>query len=256
MGGAVGADEAGAVDGEAHRQVLDRHVMHDLVVAALQERRIDRAERLEAFGRKAGRERHRMLFGDADVEGAGRERLLEDVDAGARRHRRGDADDLVVLLRFLDEALAEHVLVGRRIRLGLGLRAGGDVELDHRMILVGRGFRRAVALALLRHDVDQDRALGRVAHVGEHRQQVIQVVAVDRADIEEAELLEQRAAADHEAARVFLGAQRALLEELRHLVGDASQRVTRQTDRCGPSRGATDRPTSRRPAARSTCRCR
>lgn len=39
------ADEASAVDREADRQVLDRHVMHHLVVGALQERRIDRAER-------------------------------------------------------------------------------------------------------------------------------------------------------------------------------------------------------------------
>ena len=70
MGGAVGADQAGAVDRKAHRQALDRHVVDDLVVAALQEGRIDRAERLVALGREAGRERHRMLLGDADVEGA------------------------------------------------------------------------------------------------------------------------------------------------------------------------------------------
>ena len=54
MGRAVGADQAGAVHGEAHRQALDGDVMDDLVVGALQEGRIDRGERLEAFGRKAG----------------------------------------------------------------------------------------------------------------------------------------------------------------------------------------------------------
>ena len=120
--------------------------------------------------------------------------LCEDVDAGARRHRRGDADDLVVLLGFLDEALAEHVLVGGRVRLGLGLGAGGDVELDHRVVLVGGGFGRAVTLAFLRHDMDQDRAGLHVADVLQHRQQVVEIVAVDRADVVEAELLEQRAA--------------------------------------------------------------
>ena len=115
MGGAVGADEAGAVDGEAHRQALDRHVVDDLVVAALQEGRVDRAERLVAFGGKAGRKGHRMLLGDADVEGAVGEGLVEDVDAGAGRHRGGDADDLVVLLGFLDEAL-RRTRSGRRAR--------------------------------------------------------------------------------------------------------------------------------------------
>ena len=73
VGRPVGADEAGAIDGEAHRQLLDRDVMHDLVVGALQEGRIDRAERLKAFGRQAGRERDGMLLGDADVERALRE---------------------------------------------------------------------------------------------------------------------------------------------------------------------------------------
>ena len=37
MRGAVGADQSGAVDGEAHRQLLQRHVMRHLIIAALQE---------------------------------------------------------------------------------------------------------------------------------------------------------------------------------------------------------------------------
>ena len=70
MGRAVGADQAGAVHGEAHRQLLDGDVVDDLVVAALQEGRIDRRERLHAVGGEAGGEGHRVLLGDADVEGA------------------------------------------------------------------------------------------------------------------------------------------------------------------------------------------
>ena len=84
MGRSVGADEARAVEREAHRQALDRDVVHDLVVGALQEGRIDRGERLVAFGGQTGGERHRVLLGDADIEGALGERLAENVDAGAR----------------------------------------------------------------------------------------------------------------------------------------------------------------------------
>ena len=69
------------------------------------------------------------------------------------------------------------------------------------MILVGGRFRRPVAFALLRHDVHEDRPRFGVAHVAQDRQQVIEIVAVDRADIVEAELLEQRAAGP-EAARM------------------------------------------------------
>ncbi len=40
-----------------------------------------------------------MLFGDADVEGAIGEGLLENVEPGAGRHGGGDGDDLVVAAR-------------------------------------------------------------------------------------------------------------------------------------------------------------
>ena len=68
MGRAIGADHAAAVDREQHVEVLDRDVVHQLVVAALQERRIDRDHRLGAFAGHAGGERHRVLLGDGDVE--------------------------------------------------------------------------------------------------------------------------------------------------------------------------------------------
>ena len=79
----VRADQAGAVHAEADRQVLDRDVVDDLVVGALQEGRIDGAERPVALRGEAGGECHRMLLGDADVEHAVREFLRELVEAGA-----------------------------------------------------------------------------------------------------------------------------------------------------------------------------
>ena len=52
MGWPVGTHQTGAIYGEAHRQALDRNVVHHLVVGALEERRVDRRERLEAFRRR------------------------------------------------------------------------------------------------------------------------------------------------------------------------------------------------------------
>ena len=75
MGLPVGADQPGAVDREAHRQFLDRDIVHDLVIGALQKGRIDRGERLHALGGEAGGEGHRVLLGDADIEAAFREFL-------------------------------------------------------------------------------------------------------------------------------------------------------------------------------------
>ena len=58
------------------------------------------------------------------------------------------------------------------------------------------GLGELVAVALLRHDVQELRAF-QVAQVLERRDQRIEVVAVDRADVVEAELLEDRARHDH-----------------------------------------------------------
>ncbi len=130
---------------------------------------------------------------------------------------------------FLDEARAKHVLIGGRVWLGFRLRAGGDVELDHRVIFVGGSFRRTVALALLRHDVDQDRAGLHVADVLQNGEQMVEIMAVDRADIIEAELLEQRAAVHHEAAGIFLDAVGAVGDDFRQplvdLLGRFAQRA-------------------------------
>ena len=51
--------------------------MDELVVAALQEGGIDGHHRLDALAGHAGRERHRMLLGDPDIEIALRKALLE-----------------------------------------------------------------------------------------------------------------------------------------------------------------------------------
>ena len=51
----------------------------------------------------------RMLLGDADIEAASREALGEFVEAGARRHRRRDRDDALVVLGLGDQRLGEDV---------------------------------------------------------------------------------------------------------------------------------------------------
>ena len=214
MGRAVGADQPGAVDGESDRQTLHRHVVHHLIVGALEEGRVDGGERLVAFGGKPRGEGHGMLLGDADIEAALGENLGEAVEPGARRHGRGDGDDLVVGARLLDQGIGKHLGVARRRAGGGGfLRPGDDVELADAVEFVGGDLGGAVALALLGDDVDQDRPVLHGAHIAQHGQQVIEIMPVDRADIIEAELLEQGAAGP-EAAGELLGAGRAQLPAL------------------------------------------
>ena len=122
---------------------MNGDVVDDLVVSALEECRIDRAEWLVPLDRQSGGKGHRVLLGDPDVEGPLGERFRENIDAGARRHGGRDGDDAFVLGRLLDQALAEDLRIGWRIGLGLGLGAGGDVEFHDAMILVAGGFRGA-----------------------------------------------------------------------------------------------------------------
>ena len=156
MGLAVIANQAGTVDRKAHRQFLDRDIVHDLVEGALQERRIDRGERLHPLGGEAGGEGHRMLLGDADIEAPLRKFVAEQVEPGSRRHRRGDRDDTVVGFGFLDQRFGEHAGVGRRGRFRFHLGAGDDIELGDAVPLVLGLLGRQIAVALLGHGVDQD----------------------------------------------------------------------------------------------------
>ena len=68
MGWAIRSHQPSPIDSEPYRQPLHRHIMDNLVVGALQERGIDGGKWLAAFCRQPGRERHRMLLGDAHVK--------------------------------------------------------------------------------------------------------------------------------------------------------------------------------------------
>ena len=224
MGGTIGTDQASTVNREAHGQILQCHIVHHLVIGALQESGIDGTERPHALRGQAGSEGDGVLFGDANVEAAFREGLGKAVNAGARWHGSGDGDDVRIALGFLDQHVAKHVLIGRRLGLRLVLGAGNHVELHHAMISVGTGFGRAIALALLRDDMDQHRAFRGVAHIFEHRQQVIEIMAIDRTDIIEAQFLKQRTATLGETAGIFIDARSRLLQRRRqHLARNLLQ---------------------------------
>ncbi len=122
----VVAHEPGAVHREDDIEPLQAHVMDDLVVRALQEGRVDREHRLDALQREARGEQDRLLLGDSDVEIALRHRLLQDRQARAGVHRRGDPNDTIVPPALLHEGIAEDlgVLRGRRLRRSAAVARG------------------------------------------------------------------------------------------------------------------------------------
>ena len=172
-------------------QAVQRHVVHDLVPRPVEERRVDRDDRAQPAHRHAGGPGDGVLLGDADVEEAVGETLLERQQSGRAGHRRGDRDDALVVLGQLDDGLGERLRVPRGHGLG---RA--DHRVEHRRVvevLLVVVLGRRVAAALLGEHVDDDRALGRqLDGVAERRLELGDVVPVDRPDVAHAERLEER----------------------------------------------------------------
>ena len=203
VGRAIGADQAGAIDGEQHRQLLQDDVVDQLVISALQERGIDRHHRLVALAGQTGRQGHGMLFGDADIEVAAGKPLFEFDQTRAFAHGRRHAQQARVRLGHVAQPLAEHLGVGRRTGLGLGQMVlarveGADAVVGDRIL-----FRRQIALALLGDHVQEARPIG-IAEIAQGGDQGVEIVAVDRADVVEPQFLEQRARRDH-ALDMLLG---------------------------------------------------
>jgi hypothetical protein len=107
----VRADKPRAVNRKTHGKVLDRDIMNNLIIGALQEGRINRAKGAHPLCRQPRREGHGMLLGNADVERAVGVGFGKFVDAGAARHRRRDRDNARIGFGDFGKCFAEDVLV-------------------------------------------------------------------------------------------------------------------------------------------------
>ena len=214
MGGTIRPHKARAINGKPHRQALNSHVMHNLIISALQEGRINRAKRLHPTRRQPRRKRHCMLFGNPDIETAFRKPVRKQVQPGAIRHCGGDGDNAVVMLRFPDQALREHLCITRRVGRRLCLRPRQHIKLARRMALVTGSFGGRIAFALFGDHMDQN-GPGRAGMGGaQNRQHLIQIMAINRPDVGKAQFLKQRASDCH-AFKQLLRPPRAFLKWLR-----------------------------------------
>ena len=233
MGRAVGANDAGPIQHKGDRQVLDADVVNQLVVGALQEGAVNSHHGLEPFAGHASRHGDGVLLGDTHIEILRRKSLLQQIQAGAGGHGGGDAHHGGVLFAELHQRLAKHLAVAGRLRLagGIGLASGqikGALGVIAHLIGLGVG----VALALGGGHMHQHRPLGAVGlfkgahHAGD-------VVAIDGADVGEAQLLKHRTHLGHRQTlhalfeRLELVGQLAVQEGqvLNRLLGIALQKL-------------------------------
>ena len=216
------AHQPRAVHAEEHRQLLHRDVVDDVVVGPLQEGAVDGADRPDALGGEPARERDCVPLGDAHVEEAAGPLLLEDAGPGARRHRRGDHHEPGDLRGEAGERLAEELGPGRRAA-GLLPRLAG-LRIIRRepvpLLLVRLGEREA--LPLLGQHVDHPGAL-EPADEAQRLAELLHVVAVDRAEVPEAELLEE-----HPGGKEVLGALLDVLREFHQALAEDVPRLEGQ----------------------------
>ena len=238
VGGAIGTHNSGPIEHEGDGQLLDAHVVDQLVVGALQEGAVDRHHGAQALTGHARRHGHGVLFGDTDIEILLRQGLLEQVQARAGGHGGGDAHHPGILFAELHQGLAKHLAVAGWLRLagGVGL-AGGQVEGRLGVVAHLVGFGIGIALALGGGHVHEHRPLTAVGGLeGAHH--LADVVAIDRADVGETQLLKHRAHLGHgQAAHAVLEAlqfhgQFAVQEgEMLHrLFGAAGEELHRRTE--------------------------
>mmetsp|Transcript_24080 Transcript_24080/g.44518 ORF Transcript_24080/g.44518 Transcript_24080/m.44518 type:complete len:521 (-) Transcript_24080:5233-6795(-) len=207
----VRAHKTRTVNGKAHRQTLDRHVMHNLIIATLQKGRVHRAKRFHPTRSESRREGHAMLLGNAHVKTAAGIPLGKEIETGAIGHGRRHRANLVVVLRLLDQMLGKNLGVAGRVGGCLLLLTCHHVELGRRVALVAGGFSRGVAFALFGQHMDQDRAGRAILDSAQDGQQLRHVVPVDGAEIAEPQFLKQRPTHSH-ALEHFLSPLRALPE--------------------------------------------
>ena len=104
---AVSTDYAGTIDCKQYRQFLNRHVMNNLIVSALQEGGVDRDNRFVAANRQTRRKGDRMLLGNGHVKVLVRVFFRELHHAGAFAHGRGDRHQLIVFRGGFAQPVAE-----------------------------------------------------------------------------------------------------------------------------------------------------
>ncbi len=192
---AVVGRQSGTIHAKNDRQVLQRSIVDDAIVSALKKSGINRADGMKSHRRHAAGEQDSVLFSNAHIVVAVWHRLFQRLQTSAARHRRGDADDRVVLPAKLHHGFTENILpVWWRARLGRRCRAGRHIIGPGAVKLLRLIDGDVVAFPLFRQDMDYHRLvafLGELEHVDEEWK----IVTVHGTEIAQSHFLEDQTVA-------------------------------------------------------------
>ena len=188
---AISAHQACAVNAQHHMEIIEGNILHQHIVATLQETGIDCKYRQQALLCHTTRHRNGVALGDTHIkkalgEGSGIVRKAGTVD-----HSGGDGADTLFLFCQFHHGLTEHI--GKALfRLALGL-ACKHIKLAHTVELLRMCLSREIALPLLGMDMEQHRT-ALFLRPTEGVRQLLHIVTVHRAKIGKAHILEKRTA--------------------------------------------------------------
>ena len=86
MRGAIGPNQARAINRKSYRQTLNGHIMHNLIIAPLQEGRIHGAKRLHTTCGQSCRKGDAMLLSNAYIKTSTRITFSKEVQTSTIRH--------------------------------------------------------------------------------------------------------------------------------------------------------------------------
>mmetsp|Transcript_10476 Transcript_10476/g.21567 ORF Transcript_10476/g.21567 Transcript_10476/m.21567 type:complete len:217 (-) Transcript_10476:1053-1703(-) len=189
------------IQNHPHRQVLNGHIVHHLIVSPLHKGGVNATKGLQTLARHTRRKGHGVLLCDTHVERALGEPPPEDIHTRPSRHGGGDANDGSIFRGCVDEGIGEDGSERGGRGLALDLDSGGDVELSHAVHAIAGRQGGGIPVSLLGLDVQQDRFVGiAVPQFLENGDEVVQVVSVDGTNVEESQFFEEGPSRDDSAS--------------------------------------------------------
>ena len=200
--GTVCTDKPCAVQRENDGQILDGHIVDQLVEGALQEGGVNRHHRLQSLAGKPCCKSDCMLLCNAHVKVPFGKALLKLHQTRTFAHGWRDAHQALVQRSHIAQPLAKHLGESGFGRNHGFEHAHGRVELARCVVAHRVGLGALVALTLFRDHMQKLAAL-QMLDVLQRGDQRVKVVPVNRADVVKAKLLKQRGRHHHALGVLF-----------------------------------------------------
>ena len=190
MGGAVGAHQTGAVQGKDNGQFLQSHIVDQLVISALQKRRVNGHHGFEAFTGQARSKRHGVLLCNADVVVTTGKAFTEGHHARAFSHGGRDGHQAWVFVCHVAQPLAKHL--GER-DWGLARTAQAHRRIKFARAVVGHRVQLGLGITLaFARDHMQKLGAGGLVQFLQGIDQALDIMAIDRPGVGESQFFKNR----------------------------------------------------------------